>query len=286
MKPVADISVVIPAVRKGFINVVLRAFELGDVLPSEVVLVSNEIARVDVQPRDFPIRILKFNSDEYVCGFHDIALRRNVGVWEAWSGCVLCFDDDEVPMANVLSVMQEKLKTEPYIWGHHRFTDFDEPSGAEEAEVLIARLQSMPAESGRSREHPANFEHQYLSGYGGMLAASRRLLMMLGGFDMIHNGDHGEDQALARQLSHFIGRGDGIFIHEPPFAWCSNKYFPIPDLETNVCKDHQHTFSAQTLGGVPLHQCSKCPYRVVPNLHPSPTIRMPFNRQSVSVFAI
>jgi len=286
-KPVADISVAIPTVRPKFIPVVLRAFELGDVLPAEVLLVSNEVEAGSLRTYEFPVRILQFSSDTYGYGVRDIALRRNIGVWDCKSPSVLCFDDDEVPTRELVGQVAELLKTEAYVWGHHRIVDFDEPTSEQEAEALIAKLQSMPAEAGRSRECAANRVHLYMSGYGGLFACNVALLKALGGFDMVHNCAVGEDQAVARQLARFVGGGkagaDHIFVFEPPFAWGTTKQFGLAPMKRNVCVG-THEFVRRTWAGMPMDQCTKCPLRQIPNLTVSDRIVLPFDRSAVSVW--
>jgi hypothetical protein len=279
-KPFSNISVGIPTVRAKFIPVVLRAFELGDMLPAEVVLVSNEIKPLDIGEYEFPVRILRFDSEVYAYGFKDWALRRNIGVWAADAPNIMCFDDDEIPQPDLIAQMNLKLAANPYVWGHHRFTDFGQPPPGEE-DALIRRLHAMPASAGRSREGAANHVHLWLSGYGGLFACSASLLKSMGGFDMAHNGRGGEDQACARQLSQFCG-GDGkIFVHEPPFAWVSHERIPIERIESNLCPNHD--YEEVTRAGMKRLQCRHCPYGEFPGLQPQPHILMPFDCSAVQV---
>jgi hypothetical protein len=217
--------------------------------PDMVTIISNEWKPPERFWGEFPMRLLRFSSDEYPYGYKDVALRRNIGIWESDADVIIFQDDDQVAPLDMIRDFKHLLSEREIVWGHHRFIDFDlspEPSP-------VWWLHGLSPEKGRSREHGVNQEHLYQSGYAGCMGVYREAILAAGGFDMMFLGRHGsEDQSLARRMC-----GEKIFIHEPPFSWHplkSPKRHPGP---TNVCDDHH--WEPDVYNGVIFNRCTRCP---------------------------
>lgn len=246
------IEVVIPAIRHAEVGRLLYSLANGIEKPYRVTVVSNEVGKL--QSHGLNARVLRFDSDEYPYGARDVVLRRNIGIWESDADVVLFQDDDQLAPFDMVS-STHKLFDEglPFVWGHHRFVDFD--AGAEE--ILTWR-----PEAGREREHPPNSFHLHHSCYAGMMAAKRDLLLEMGGFDLLFLGRHGsEDQSLGLRMLQRFGMGK-VFIHEPPFAW-----HPLASPKrvyrgrTNLCAG-EHELGYTTTNGVLFQICAQCPLSV------------------------
>jgi hypothetical protein len=118
----------------------------------------------------------------------------------------------------------------------------------------------MSPEKGRSREHPPNAWHSWLSCYGGLFGAERMLIEKIGGFDMMFSGRHaGEDQNLGRRIAQSIDKSNRVFIYEPPFAWHPEERIPWSIGHTNICPlNHQLSWSSYE--GLNIEKCVICPY--------------------------
>lgn len=242
-------EVVIPSIRNAGLSRLLYSLGQQTRKPDLVTIVSNEVS--GISRHGLSVRILRFDSDEYPYGKLDVALRRNVGIWESKADVIIFQDDDQLAPPNMVEKTMEKIELEPFVWGHHRFIDFDTDTD----EIL-----RMGPEAGRTREHPPNAFHQFHSCYAGMMAARRDLLLELQGFDLLFLGRHGsEDQSLGQRMLQHFGM-ERVFIHEPPFAW-----HPLGsprshvEAKTNLCAEHQMEYV--TTNGVLFQTCSRCPYR-------------------------
>lgn len=218
--------------------------------PDLVSVVSNrkwwEMA-AGMRPHHYPIpvRRLGFTSEEYPYGFRDVALRRNIGIWESSADFIIFQDDDQVAPRHMVRDFADLFETDKVVWGHHRFIDFDRHSAGE--------LLDLPPEEGKAREDPPNHQHLYQSGFAGCFGARRETLLEAGGFDMLFLGRHGnEDQNLARRLG-----GTHIFIHEPPFSWHPTKPAHRDPGPSNVCDEHD--WEPHIEKGIVFTKCSRCP---------------------------
>jgi hypothetical protein len=236
------IEVIIPAASKP--DLLLWSLGSQSRLPDQVTVVSNEVNEViDINP--VPIRVLRFTSDEYPYGYKDVALRRNIGIWESDADVIIFQDDDQVAPRHMVRDFERLLSEREIAWGHHRFINFDDHGFQE--------LLDLPPNHGRSREIGVNQEHLYQSGYAGCMGVYREAILAAGGFDMMFLGRHGsEDQNLAWRMC-----GEKVFIHEPPFSWHplkSPRRHPGP---TNVCDDHR--WEPDVYNGVIFNRCTRCP---------------------------
>jgi hypothetical protein len=240
------VEVVIPALRNPLL--LLESLERQSVPPNWVTIVSNEV--VPEREYSYPLRVLNFSSDAYCYGNRDVVLRRNVGAWSSTADILIFQDDDQVAPRTLIESSLSAIGEQNVIWGHHRFVDC-----IDDWETL---LDASP-ETGRPREYPPNSKHAHYSCYAGMLVVRRDYFIRMKGFDMAFLGIHaGEDQDLGRRM--LIEQGvDGVFIHEPPFAWHGlgrGSYLPP---RTNSCGAHE-TYLLH-VGGRPFEACRKCPYR-------------------------
>jgi len=239
------IEVVIPAA--GNPTGILWSLTQQSRPPDLVSVVSNlkwwELA-AGMKPYHYPIpvRRLGFTSEEYPYGYKDVALRRNIGIWESDADVIIFQDDDQMAPRHMVRDFEGLLSEREIVWGHHRFID-----------LTTDNLLDLTPDHGRSREIGVNQEHLYQSGYAGCMGVYREAILGAGGFDMMFLGRHGsEDQNLARRMC-----GEKIFIHEPPFSWHplkSPKRHPGP---TNVCDDHR--WEPDVYGGVIFNRCTRCP---------------------------
>jgi hypothetical protein len=240
------LEVVIPALREP--RLLLDSLARGERRPDLVTIVSNEVAHVET---DLPVRFLRFRSDQYYYGDHDVVLRRNIGIWHARGDRLVFQDDDQIAPVSMLAAAERVMVLNTVFWGHHRFVDF--------AEVGPEVLLTMPPDRGRSRENPPNHEHGHWSCYAGMFGGHQAALQEIG-FDMLFLGRHGsEDQNFGYRSMLAQGRSR-IYVWEPPFAWHPLHSPPWPsDRVTNSCEEHQ---LAPTMDrGVSFQKCKKCPYR-------------------------
>jgi len=249
----AQIDVIIPAVRAAAcVGKALYSLSRNSVRPQLVTVVSNELDD-DLPTHGLDVRLIRFASEHYPVGDRDVALRRDIGIWLSPCSHVLTFDDDQLAPPNLIEASLAILGRRPYCWGHYRFTDF--------SRYGLDALLALRPEQGRTREHPANAWHGWMSCYGGLFAAERQLVQAVGGFDLIFCGRHaGEDQNLGRRLAWHLDRSERVFIHEPPFAWHPEQRIPWGTPRyTNLCPCG-HRLEVTRRGWVDLLQCRACPY--------------------------
>jgi hypothetical protein len=213
--------------------------------PDLVTVVSNEYCAPEFL-LEVSARVLRFDSEDYPYGYKDVALRRNIGIWESSADVIIFQDDDQIAPRHMVRDFAFKLEDTEVVWGHHRFIDFDDHDPAE--------LLDADPSIGRSREHEANRFHTYQSGYAGCLGVKREALLKHQGFDMLFLGRHGsEDQNLAKRMC-----GPMIKIWEPPFAWHPLQSPHRMQGPTNVCVG-EHDWEPDVYNGVVFSKCSKCP---------------------------
>ena len=245
------VDVVVPA-RRDVIDRLLYSLSKQTRLPDSVIVVTNEVTPQPVDGLD--IEVVRFWSDHYAVGHHDVVLRRNIGVCESEADLIIFQDDDQIASPTMVEDCIEKTQTEPFVWGHHRYLDFDGKTWDE--------IMSMPPEAGRSRESAPNREHGWQSCYAGMMASRRDFLIDVGLFDMMFMGNHaGEDQQLGRRMLAKVRRYRS-FIAEPPFAWhpkeAGREYVMGP---TNLCSS-EHQLAPMWYNGMQFIRCAKCPFQV------------------------
>lgn len=271
-----EIDVIIPAMRATFIAQVLYSFSKNTVAPGMITIVSNEISK-DIPTFELRVRLVRFTSAHYPIGRLDTALRRNIGIWSSPCSHVITFDDDQLAPVNLVETSAALLRRQPYFWGNYRYIDF--------SRYAVDELITLPAHHGRSREMPPNAWHLWLSSYGGLFGAERRLVEQLGGYDLIFLGRHaGEDQNLGKRLAERINHTERIFVHEPPFAWHPETRMEwSPPRYSNLCRS-EHQFSSITLGGITIKKCRACPYFEPPQgpLYRDPVL-IPFDPDKVDV---
>ena len=246
------IEVVIPSIRQVSVDRLLYSLANNRRKPDLVTVISNEVGTLP--SHGLNARVLRFSSEEYPYGANDVALRRNIGIWESEADVVLFQDDDQIAPPGMIGAVEAYLWQSPFVWGHHRFIDF---------ETLTAdEIMVLEPEAGRSREHPANSYHSYLSCYAGMMAAPRELLLELQGFDLLFLGRHGsEDQNLGHRMLRRFAM-EKVFIPEPPFAWHPLKSpRRLSSPITNLC-DEPHQLDYVTTNGVLFQICQRCPLSV------------------------
>jgi hypothetical protein len=273
-----EIDVIIPLLRPDLIASLLRSFSQNTVKPDLVTLVSNEVQSV-IQAYDLKVRILRFESSEYPIGNLDVALRRNVGIWNSPCSHIITFDDDQLAPLDLIQTSREILERHEHFWGHYRYLDFSKYS--------LDTILRLPPSRGRPRENPPCGWHLYLSAYGGLFGANRRWLQTQGGYDMIFCGRHGgEDQNLGRRLSRFLGYREKIFIYEPPFAWHPESRIPwSAPGRTNLCRSEHHLENVR-IRGVIVAKCCRCPYFTPPSdLQSLKEVIIPFDPAKVNVQA-
>ena len=251
---------VVPARRTATIDRLLFGLARGQARPDAVSIVSNEVPS-GIETHGLPVRLLRFRSETYPVGDHDVALRRNVGIWSSECSHVLSLDDDLVAPASLVESSLALLRDEPCFWGHHRYIWVD-GYGPE-------RLLELPPELGKARESPPNSWHLWLSCYGGLFGFERSLVQGIGGYDLAFSGRHaGEDQALGKRLAARLGESEQVFVHEPPFAWHPADPEPWePPAWTNLCADG-HELEERRVNGLRVHGCRRCPYFVAAEQEP------------------
>lgn len=272
-----DIDIVIPVRRSGTIDRLLRSLSCNTVLPTTVLLVTNDLDAQTIDPYGLTVKLVRFASDTYPIGFNDAALRRNVGIWTATASRIMTFDDDQVASPTLVQSTARVLEGARVCWGHHRFIDIEQWSFDE--------LLALSPEAGRTREMPPNAWHSWRSAYAGLFAAETTLVKEAGGFDMTFSGRHGgEDQDLGRRLALLVGDGEGVYVYEPPFAWHPERNTPWdPGRDANVCADGHLTLMC-TIDGVAAHACARCPhYWVVDPPCIGEVARLPFDVTRVRV---
>lgn len=248
------IDVVVPARRDP--SKLLWSLEHQTHPVDNVWIVSNEIERLAYRPHGMGVHLVRFSSTQYPYGELDVVLRRNLGFHLSEADTVVMQDDDQVAPVGMIQACFQLIGYNPYVWGHHRFIDFD----AQDLSDLI----SLDANLGREREHPPNAKHGWYSCYAGMAAFNRRFFWDVGGFDMAFLGRHaGEDQNLGRRMMRFMG-DKSVFIHEPPFAWhplpsplLGRQYMPV---KSNLCSS-EHVITRGSVNGVEFVFCARCPFQ-------------------------
>lgn len=197
-------------------------------------------------------RVIRFRSEAYCYGEADVVLRRNIGIWSSDADLLIFQDDDQVAPANMIEAAEARLTEADFVWGHHRFIDFDRYTTDE--------LLALPPAAGQEREHPPNSFHGHWSCYAGMFGARRHVLQDMGGFDMFFLGRHGnEDQNLG--LRSLVRANQAkVFIYEPPFAWHPLISPTRPaGVQTNSCGAHEG--DVVEIEGFSFFQCRRCPFR-------------------------
>ncbi len=238
-----NIEVIIPSA--GNPSKLLRSLNQQSRPPDLITVVSNEYCAPEFL-LEVSARVLRFDSEDYPYGDKDVALRRNIGIWESDADAIIFQDDDQVSPRHMVRDFEALLETESVVWGHHRFVNFEDHDPAE--------LLDADPSIGRSRESQANFFHTYQSGYAGCLGAKRETLLKHQGFDMLFLGRHGsEDQNLAKRMC-----GPMIKIWEPPFAWHPLRSPHRAQGPTNTCTG-EHDWEPDVYNGVVFSRCSKCP---------------------------
>ena len=253
-----ELDVVIPALREGSLDDALWSLSRGRARPDLVTIVSNEVGP-ERETYGLTVRILRFRSDAYPVGEGDLALKRNIGMWASPCTHVLTYDDDQIAPATLVAESVRLLETEPYFWGHHRFVNYDW--------YPREQLLDLAPEHGATREHPPNAWHFWLSCYGGLFGAERRIALDVGGYDMGFCGRYaGEDQNFGRRLAKALHGRERVFVHEPPFAWHPTRRLDVlPRAWSNVCAEHR--LVEADVAGVPGERCADCPYFRVGTAH-------------------
>jgi hypothetical protein len=249
------LDIVIPATRRT-VNQLLWSLSQGTALPDRVIVVTNEIETVESFTDKFPVDVIRFNSRTHPIGHFDQALRRNIGVWESSADYVMTLDDDQYAPRDLVASALREVDARRVVWGHHRFVDFD---------LHGERLLDLPPSIGRSRETRAPAEHLWMSAYAGLMVIERELFIAVGGYDMMFLCRPGnEDQSLGRRINHYLGRGDRIWVSEPPFAWHPDKPRTHGMVKSNTCGSSSSWLETVIINGVRFDKCSKpaCTYRV------------------------
>lgn len=223
----------------------IESLSLNTIKPDLITLVTNGNHEIDTF--GLPVRLIRFHSDEYSYGRNDVALRCNIGIFEAQEDYVIFQGDDQIASPTMIADSIKLFKTKTHFWGHHRYVEF----GTHTTGVIMAQ----PPTSGRSRERGVNILHGNQSCYSGMFGI-RADLARRTKFDMAFNGRHaGEDQQLGKRLD-----GSKVFIHEPPFAWHPTDPSPWEDLgPNNVCDSH--TLDKIVIRGAYFLVCLNCPWQ-------------------------
>lgn len=251
------LEIVIPTVRQASPERLVWALTKGTVKPDRVTIVSNEFDTVGLKGINygFPVRVLRFSSATVAYGYKDVALRTNLGVWFAESPIAMVQSDDQIPSETMIEdTLRLMAEGRPYIWGHHRFLDFNRYRPGE--------IPGLPASAGTPRENPIPpAKHGWQSCYSGMLAIETDFFRDVEGIDMAFNCRHaGEDQHLGKRLM-LLDHDDHVLIHEPPFAFIDTaEPEPWRATKTNIC-DH-HDLDLRVIGGAPFQYCGLCPYQV------------------------
>jgi hypothetical protein len=246
------IDVIVPSVRPDTIDRLLYSFRWNSIWPDLITIVSNEIDN-DIHGHGLPVRLIRFRSSVYPVGNRDVALRRNIGIWQLPCSHIVTFDDDQLAPIHLVEHARALLRIKPFFWGHHRYLDFPR-YGLEE-------IFQLPAGAGRPRESPPNTWHLWMSAYAGLFGAEAAYVRDRGGFDLIYCGRHaGEDQDLGRRLAAHAGDGERVFVHEPPFAWHPEHTAPwSAPRYSNLC-EAGHALRSADVDGHAVRQCALCPY--------------------------
>ena len=242
------IDVVVPSV--GNPSRLLWSLNRQSRPPDQITVVSNTWLEPYPERTKFqyevPTRQIGFTSEDYPYGYKDVALRRNIGIWESDADAIIFQDDDQIAPRHMVRDFEKLLEMDNFVWGHHRFVDFDDHDPAE--------LLDADPSIGRSRETQVNYVHTYQSGYAGCFGAWRPALLEYKGFDMLFLGRHGsEDQNLAKRMC-----GPMIKIWEPPFAWHPLNSPHRTQGPTNTCLG-EHDWEPDVYNGVVFSKCSRCP---------------------------
>jgi len=252
------VEVVIPALRQEPVEWLVMSLLDQTVPPDAITIVSNE-----TQPfahDGVPTRLVRFQSSEYLFGELDVALRQNVGIYEAVCDVVIIQGDDQIAPPTMIEDTLAAMEGEEYIWGNHRLVDF--------ATTSYGEIRLTHPSVGKSREVPIPPAwHGFYSCYGGMFAAKREFLCDFGAFDMAFNGMHGsEDQQLGYRLMKRAGMTQ-VRILEPPFSWHgielkggdARTRSPWLEPVTNGCGILSHDFAEDFIEGVRFIRCRNCP---------------------------
>jgi len=258
------LDVIIPSVRSQTIDRLLYSFSRNSIWPDCITIVSNEV-NTDIAVYGLPVRLIRFQSADYPVGHRDVALRRNVGIWQSSCTHILTFDDDQIASKHLVEDARALLSSKPFFWGHYRYIDF--------SRYGLDEILRLPAEVGRARENPPNAWHLWMSAYGGLFGADAQYVRDLGGFDLLFCGRHGgEDQDLGRRLAQHSGDGERVFVHEPPFAWHPERTPPWEPMRySNLCET-AHLLRPVEVVGHTLNQCTRCPYFEAEFDHPIGTV--------------
>lgn len=266
------VDVVIPA-RRTTVDRLIFSLQWQTRPPDTILVVSNE-----VRPRGHGVRSIEFTSDVYAVGRHDVALRRNIGIWESDADLIVFQDDDQMASPGMIEACIERTEKDPFVWGHHRYLDF---GGKPWREIMM-----LPPDAGRSRESEPNREHGWQSCYAGMMAARRDFLLDVGGFDMMFMGDHaGEDQQLGRRMLAKLDQTRS-FIYEPPFAWHPEEKESYLVGVTNLCPDGSHEMYSMWHNGSEFSRCQICPLSVlISDVPEGNEIVVPYDHSRVTISA-
>jgi len=247
-----ELDVVVPTLRTGTVQRLLRSLSLSTSRPDIVTLVSNEVS-LDIETFGLDVQVARFRSATVPIGHGDLALRRNIGIWASAGRNIVVLDDDLVAAAELVAVSRELLRTLRYFWGHHRYLSF--------ADHPVEELVALPPDRGRPREQPPNSWHLWMSCYGGMFGAPADLVRDLGGFDLVFScRQANEDQQLGKRIARHVDGTDRVFVYEPPFAWHPTEPEPWgPPAFSNVCPSDHETVDG-TVGRVPVQRCKRCPW--------------------------
>jgi hypothetical protein len=250
-----NVDVVVPVARRRTVDRLLYSLSRNTVRPQLITLVTNEMSTTEIRTYGMPVRVLRFCSTTYAIGIMDVALRRNVGIWASPASHVIMFDDDQIAPVNLIESSCSLLAKEPFFWGHYRYIDF--------SLWPVEQLLYLPPQAGKARERAPNTWHSFKSAYGGLFGADRRVLIDIGGFDMVFSGRHGgEDQNLGRRLARLVHGTDSVFVYEPPYAWHPIDRTPWDnDRHSNLCRSRHEVFVERLSG---LHRCRMCPFAWAP----------------------
>jgi hypothetical protein len=272
------IEVVVPLCRSFVLAPMLRSFAKQTVRPDVVTLVTNwDSAKMEATVKEalakeqveLRVRQLCFATDVYAWGMSDAGLRRNMAAWNSDEEAMLLWDDDQVPSRDTIEASLDLFRLGPWVFGHHRFVDFDA--------VPLDELLDWPPERGVSREKPANSFHTYHSTYGGNVAVLRKAYIDLGGYDLIYTRGC-DDINIGRRV---IG-DNHVIVREPPLAWHPKSKLGMDMLMSgNICRNHMTSNARVSMEGMVIKNglrpppyperkswayaaCTKCPW-VEPN---------------------
>jgi hypothetical protein len=267
------LEVIVPSVRQMSPERLVYSLSRGSQKPDLVTIVTNETLPFDTF--GLKVRFLRFESETYLYGEKDVALRTNIGMHFAEHDYVVVQGDDQIASSRMIECSEILLDQQNYFWGNHRITDYRLHSTDE---ILAAG-----DELGTSRENPIPpADHWWQSCYTGMFGFRRDFLIPFGTIDMAFNGRHGgEDQQLGLRLMTAAGEHH-VRIEDPPYSWAGTdpdeEWLPRP---TNSCGSHEYS------GDVPISRCNHCPAIHVPQEALfEPRVLIPFDRQAVTVEAV